>query len=415
MVKKLAYAYYEGGQLGEAFPPLRRYSDGNPKDLDARIKLGTIYLMGRAPDKAREQAEAVLAKQPGNLDGLLLLAETAETPKQIQDALARIEGQRATLADPDRVGRALALLYARNQDLPRAEQELKGAVASKPDSPDAHIALARLHLGKRDLAAAEKEFKAAADLAPPGSFARLQLADFYLLTRRIDDATAVLKDITTQAPDAFPAWLRLGELAFAQGKLDEAQQDIDKVLQTNPEDVTALIIQSRIQIAKREATKGRGVRHEGGQGGAGERPGPPGAGGRAGGGRQPRHRALGGEGRRRPRADDGGGGAPARRASGEDGGHRGRGRRPQGVPGEAAEGPARVGGARSRAAGHPRSLPGRTRPSARRPSSPPRAPAGRSSWAWPCAPWGGPPMRGCSSSERWPWLRAMASRSSSWP
>ncbi|HYN01749.1 MAG TPA: tetratricopeptide repeat protein, partial [Vicinamibacteria bacterium] len=175
-VRKLAFAYYENGQIGDAFPPLKRYVDGSPNDLEARQKLGTIYLMGRAPDKAREQAETILAKQPDDLDALLLMAEAAETPEQITAAIARLEAKRATLGDPDRVARALGVLYARNKDLPRAEQEFQAAVTSKPDSPDAHLALARLHLGKGELAEAEKEFKAAADLAPPGSFAGLQLA-----------------------------------------------------------------------------------------------------------------------------------------------------------------------------------------------------------------------------------------------
>ena len=254
-VKKLGLAYYENGQLGEAFPPLRRYSEKNPADLEVRQKLGAIYLMGRAPDKAREQAEAILAQKPQALDALLLLAESADTPEEIKDAIARLEQNRATLADPDRVARALGVLYARNQDVPKAEEEFNKAVSSKPDSPEAHLALARLHLGKRELPEAEKEFKAAADLAPAGSFARLQLADFYLLTRRVDDAVKVLTQITTEAPDAFPAWLRLAELAFAQGKLDEAQKAIDAVLKSNADNPAALILQARIHLAKREPAK----------------------------------------------------------------------------------------------------------------------------------------------------------------
>lgn len=255
VIKKLGLAYYENGQLGEAFPPLRRYHDQNPGDLEVRQKLGVIYLMGRAQDKAREQALAILAQEPKNLEALLLLAESADSPEEIQEAIRRLEADRATLPDADRVARALGVLYARNQDLPKAEQEFQAAVSSKPDSPEAHLALARLHLGKRELDLAEKEFKAAADLAPAGSFARLQLADFYLLTRRTDDATKVLEQITTEAPDAFPAWLRRAEIAFAQGKHDEAQAAIDAVLKATPDSAPALIIQSRIHLARRDAAK----------------------------------------------------------------------------------------------------------------------------------------------------------------
>jgi putative PEP-CTERM system TPR-repeat lipoprotein len=254
-VRKLGLAYYDNGQLGEAFPPLRRYHDKNPGDLEVRQKLGTIYLMGRSNDKAREQAEAILAQKPQDLDALLLIAESADSPEEIKDAIGRLEQNRAALGDPDRVARALGVLYARNQDVPRAEAEFKAAVSAKPDSPEAHLALARLHLGKRELAEAEKEFKAAADLAPAGSFARLQLADFYLLTRRVDEATKVLTQITTEAPDAFPAWLRLAELAFARGQLDEAQKAIDAVLGKSPDNMQALVIQARIHLSKREPAK----------------------------------------------------------------------------------------------------------------------------------------------------------------
>ncbi len=254
-VKQLGLAYYENGQLGEAFPPLRRYRDQNPEDLEVRQKLGTIYLMGQAPDKARDEANAILLKEPQNLEALLLYAESANTPEEIKEAIERLEKNRASLGDPDRVARAMGVLYARNQDVPRAEAEFKQAVNSKPDSPEAHLALARLHLGKRELEPAEKEFKAAAELAPAGSFARLQLADFYLLTRRVDDAVKVLEQTTTEAPDAFPAWLRRAEIAFAQGKLDEAQSAVDAVLKTQADNASALIIQTRIHLAKRDSAK----------------------------------------------------------------------------------------------------------------------------------------------------------------
>ena len=255
LVKGLGLAFFDNGQLGEAFPPLRRYSEKHPDDLGVRQKLGVIYLMGRAPDKAREQAEAILKEKPQDLDAMLLLAESANTAEEVKDSIARIEQNRAALGDPERVSRALGMLYVKNQDVPRAEQEFKGAVTSKPDSPEAHLALARLHLAKKELAEAEKEFKAAAAVAPAGSYARLQLADFYLLMRRVDEAVKELTQITNEAPDAFPAWLRLAEVAFAQGKLDDAQKAVDAVLTKSADNAAALILQTRILLAKREAAK----------------------------------------------------------------------------------------------------------------------------------------------------------------
>ena len=45
-----------------------------------RLKLGTLYLLGRRLPEAREQALAVLAREPASLDALLLLAGTATAP-----------------------------------------------------------------------------------------------------------------------------------------------------------------------------------------------------------------------------------------------------------------------------------------------------------------------------------------------
>ena len=254
-IRKLGFAYYENGQFGEAFTLLRRVGDQNPNDLETRQKVGTLYVMSRAGDKAREQAEAILAARPDDVDALLLLADAAEKPEEIRDAIARLEAKRAALGDAERVSRALGVLYAKGKDLPRAEQEFKAAITSKPDSPEAHSALAQLHLGKGDLAAAQKEFEAAAALAPPGGLARLQLADFYLLTRKTEEAKKVLAAMTAQAPDAFAAWLRLAEIAFAEGRLDEAQKAVDPVLKADADNAAALVIQTRIHLAKRDAAK----------------------------------------------------------------------------------------------------------------------------------------------------------------
>ena len=255
-VKKLGLAYYENGQFGEAFALLRRVTDDNPNDLESRQKVGTLYLMGRANDKARARGRGhprAEARRPRRAAALRRRRGDARADRTTRST--RLETKRATLGDPDRVARALGVLYARSKDLPRAEQEFKAAVTSKPDSPEAHSALAQLHLGKGELAEAEKEFKAAADLAPAGSRARLQLADFYLLTRRVEDAKKVLGEITTQAPDAFPAWLRLAEIAFAEGKLDDAQKAIDPVLKADKDNAGAHIIQTRIHLAKHDAAK----------------------------------------------------------------------------------------------------------------------------------------------------------------
>ena len=133
-----------------------------------------------------------------------------------QGRIARLEQDRATLPDPDRVARALGVLYARNQDV-RAPRP-----SSRRRSPPSRLArgalaLARLHLGKSSTR--REGVQGGGGSGARGVVRASAARGFYLLTRRVDDAVKVLTDITNQAPDAFPAWLRRAEIAFAQGKL----------------------------------------------------------------------------------------------------------------------------------------------------------------------------------------------------
>src|SRR5512134_1678293 len=78
--ERAAFAYYELGQLGRAFPYLVKSQELDPDNLDVRVKLGAIRLLARQPDQAREAANFVLAKDPRNIGALLLLAGAASTP-----------------------------------------------------------------------------------------------------------------------------------------------------------------------------------------------------------------------------------------------------------------------------------------------------------------------------------------------
>ncbi len=71
---KLGLSYLRTGQVREAFPVLAKSVELDPEQVDARVQLGNIYLLGRDPKKAREQAERALAKEPQNPSALLLMS-----------------------------------------------------------------------------------------------------------------------------------------------------------------------------------------------------------------------------------------------------------------------------------------------------------------------------------------------------
>jgi tetratricopeptide (TPR) repeat protein len=252
--RQLGMAYYQLGQLGLAFRYLSQAQQLDPDNTEVRLKLASIYILGGRPDDATTQVAEVLKKEPGNLDALVIFAGAANTPREVDDALARIQAVQPTLGATAKLHLALAGLYLRKQDQAAAEREFREAVAKEPTSVEAHLALGNYHVSRRQAADAEREFRAAADLAPVGSPARVRLADFYLLMRRPEDARRVLKETTQKAPDSLPAWRLLAQLDFAEGKLDEAVKALDVVLKKSPSDVDGHLLRGRVHLARKETS-----------------------------------------------------------------------------------------------------------------------------------------------------------------
>ncbi len=254
-LQQLGLAHYQLGEFGQGYRYLVKGQELDPDNLDVRLKLGTLYLLGRKPEEARQEAASVLEKDPKSLEGLALLAGAADTPEEVDAAIRRLEEARADLGDRARFHIALATLYLRKRDPARAERSFKEAVAREPESVEARMVLGQFYTLQRDATQAEREFKAAAALAPVGSAARLQLADFYLLVRKPEEAKRVLREITEQAPEYLPAWRRLAEIALAEGKHDETARALEVVLKKNPSDLDGLLLRGRLHLAKRETTE----------------------------------------------------------------------------------------------------------------------------------------------------------------
>lgn len=254
-LQQLGFAHYQLGETGQAFRYLLKAQQLSPENLDVRLKLGAIYLLGHRPAEAREEATYVLEKAPKNLEALLLLAGAASAPGEADVAIRRLEEARADLGDRAKLHLALGTLYLRKQDPAAAERAFRDAVVREPQSAEAHMALGSFYLDRRDIALAEREFTTAADLAPIGSPARLKLTDFYLFVRKPEEAKRILQEVVDKAPDYLPARRRLAEIAFAEGQYAESAETLERLLTTHPSDLDALLLRGRVRLARRQTTE----------------------------------------------------------------------------------------------------------------------------------------------------------------
>src|SRR5437867_11885521 len=61
-IRQLALAHYQLGQMGQAFPCLKKSHELDPRDTDVRVKLGRLYFVARQPAEARQTVAVVLGK-----------------------------------------------------------------------------------------------------------------------------------------------------------------------------------------------------------------------------------------------------------------------------------------------------------------------------------------------------------------
>jgi tetratricopeptide (TPR) repeat protein len=260
-VRKLGIIYHGQGQLPQAYPLLKKAAELHPNDLEVQIELGQSSLMMRELQPARDTALAILDKQPGDEQALVLLANTAIAPTDIEETRKLIEDLRQQ--DRNRPGYHLAIgtLDLRQTDLARAESEFKAALDLDPRSRAALAALGVVYESQNDLKAADKAFKQAADLSPLRSPMRLHYAGFKLRTGALDEARTILGEITAKYPDYLPARVYSMRIACSEHQDSEHQDDdcaaqVKDILARDPISYDALFQDGLVNLAKGNAATG---------------------------------------------------------------------------------------------------------------------------------------------------------------
>jgi thioredoxin-like negative regulator of GroEL len=156
----------------------------DPKHVEARLKLGSVYLISGNVDQASEQAEAVLAQDPQNDGGHVLRAGVLD--RKGDDAAAITEVQAVLQDDPGNVAAVslLAKIYAET-DVDKSLATLDEGIAHSKDS--ATLRLLKVGLLEREgrfdaVEAGLKDHRA----VPEPEMVRYRLANFYTQRERLE-------------------------------------------------------------------------------------------------------------------------------------------------------------------------------------------------------------------------------------
>ncbi len=187
-----------------------------------REKLATSYLELDSYQKARQQAELILKKQPNNAMGRLVLAQLFMVDKKYAAALDLLE--QVVGIDNKNVTayylKAICLLEKDLKELPG--QQIRMAAAGNVSAEE----------WKRDLAV--ESLKAAINLSPDHFMARLMLADVYIQTNQLSLAEQQIAYILKQSPNHFNASLMLGDVKILQKDWHSAESIFKEIVEKAP-------------------------------------------------------------------------------------------------------------------------------------------------------------------------------------
>ncbi len=280
---QLGTVYLKMGSVMPAYTELSRTVALQPNNLQARIDLGNLLLAGKAPDRAAEQANAVLAIKNDDADGYALLASVAAVKGDRPTALAQIEhalaiepnraafhttlgllqgsapGQSQSAEEQLRKGisldgsnviahLALASLLEHKGDLQGALTEQKAAVSSDPKNFSARVSLAQLYLRQGDKVSAESTLRQATEDLGDTSMGGELLESYYLRTGEIDKGVSVYSDLTAKHPKSVPIKLAYARLLLAKKDLPGARSVVANLMKSDASDPGVAVLNGMLLL-----------------------------------------------------------------------------------------------------------------------------------------------------------------------
>ena len=246
LTSALAELYVKTGRIRDAVLEAQDILKRDPDNLEAHKLLGRIYLrsLGDMPGNgnqsdnmlklAIEQYEQIIKIEPDNVDDHLLLGRLYRLDNDLQKAESELKT--AVKLDPnsEEAVTTLALLYTDEGDTARALQVL----SSVPDagrSAKLYSALGATYEQRKDYKGAIDAYRHAIMLDRDNLDAIRGLAENLLNDGQIDKALEQYKVIADANPEDAQTFLRMSEIYRRQGKYDDALDSLRRAQAMAPD------------------------------------------------------------------------------------------------------------------------------------------------------------------------------------
>jgi tetratricopeptide (TPR) repeat protein len=282
----LAGAHLSLGEYRAAMEEFLRAAELLPEDAAAQLQAARFLLLSRRFDEARTRADAVLARDPANVDAQITkataIAKLVDLSSGIIELQAAIEmdpqdpraymligamhrGQnhpaeaeaafrKAVEVSPRSIDalHALAAFYVSAGRESDAEVWLRRAVETHPTSVDGHRRLAALLIATGRAADAEAPLKSAAQSTQQPA-AQIALADYYLSQQRVADARYLLQRLALADGEGFaPAKIRLARIEYGGGNEPQGYSALAEVLAKDPRNIDAMNLRTQFLMGEQK-------------------------------------------------------------------------------------------------------------------------------------------------------------------
>ncbi len=210
--------------------------DGDPNNVEARIKLGTLYFLGQVWDEAAKQATELLKLAPNDARVHLLQARVLVQKGDREAGIAEID--KSLELDPDYADAILLKAAADSmENLDEGLKTLDTAIARLPaekSRPLRELRVIMLSQAKR-LDQVETGLQSLAADFPKEQSYQFQLAQFYTSQGRVDDAEKLLKGLTERDPTDTDKQLGYVQFLATQRDQDKAEAALREFIKLNPD------------------------------------------------------------------------------------------------------------------------------------------------------------------------------------
>jgi putative PEP-CTERM system TPR-repeat lipoprotein len=223
-----------------------------PAFLPAATSLARLDLAEKKPEAAQQRFEAVLAKDPKNLQAMLAIAELRAQGGASAEEVAGLL-TKAVSAVPDDPAPRLALVghYLRNKDNKKALTAVQEAMARFPDRPEILDVAGRVLQLNGDANQALAIYGKLAALLPGTPHPYLRMAEIQIAEKNKDGARNSLTKGLALQPDSLPMHRAMIMLDVDAGRMSEALARARDMQKNHPKEVAGHVLEGDIHVVQR--------------------------------------------------------------------------------------------------------------------------------------------------------------------